>query len=164
MARAIAMPSKDQVPEGPHRDFLIIVFQMYRQAGRPSLKQIVNAAERMDLQGTASMETIRRTLRGKIIPERWETAYAVYAPLCQLAEINPEAEYYMAVGDDWDDRYEPPKSTHKEQFRRVWSAAFDTEELPPPLLDTPVTIVPPSNSSVRLGGFGGSDFSDEPPF
>lgn len=162
MVRAIAMPPKEQVPEGPHRNFLIILFQMYRQAGRPPLKQIVATAERMDLGGTASMETIRRTLHGKIIPERWETAYAVYAPLCRLADVDPQAEYYMRVDEDWN--YEPPKSTHQEQYRRAWSAAFDTEELPPPLLDSPVPAPEPPPSRGFGGRFGGSDFSDEPPF
>jgi hypothetical protein len=31
--------------------------------------------------GGASQETVRRVLKGLVIPQRWETAYAVYAPL-----------------------------------------------------------------------------------
>ncbi|MFI7633918.1 hypothetical protein [Nonomuraea sp. NPDC049400] len=146
------MPSKDQVPEGPHRELLILLFQMYRAAGRPPLKQIVSTAERLGLDGTASQETIRRTLHGKVIPERWETAYAIYAPLCALADVDPDAEYYH---NDYEGYGEPDTSTHKELFRRAWSAAFDTEELPPPLLGAKVT-----NTQAQPV----LDFSDEPPF
>jgi hypothetical protein len=151
LVRAIGMPSKERVPEGPHRDLLVILFQMYRSAGRPPLKQIVDVAKRLNLDGTASQETVRRTLHGKIIPERWETAYAVYAPLCELAGIDPEAEYYRDL--DYDGYDEPPRSTHKELFRAAWSAAFDVEELPPPALGSKVP--PPSPPP---------DLSDEPPF
>ncbi|MET9240964.1 hypothetical protein [Nonomuraea sp. NPDC003709] len=150
------MPSKDQVPEGPHRELLVLLFQMYRAAGRPPLKQIVFTAERLGLDGTASQETVRRTLHGKIIPERWETAYAVYAPLCALAGIDPDAEYYR---NDFEGYGEPDTSTHKELFRQAWSAAFDTEELPPPILGARAPQVTLNANLVPV-----SDFSGEPPF
>jgi hypothetical protein len=153
MVRAIAMPPKDRIPEGPHRDLLIVLFQMYRSAGRPPLKQIVDVAREMNLPGTASQETVRRTLHGKVIPERWETAYAIYAPLCRIADIDPNQEYYK--DGEYDRFNEPDILTHKELFRQAWSAAFDTEELPPPVLGSRVerTVQPAA-----------TDFSDEPPF
>lgn len=153
MVRAIAMPSKDQVPEGPHRDLLIVLFQMYRMAGRHPLKQIVDVAKEMNLPGTASQETVRRTLHGKVIPERWETAYAVYAPLCRLSDIDPNEEYYN--DSEYNNYDEPPTSTHKELFRQAWSAAFDTEELPPPVLGSRVQ---------RTAQPAATNFSDELPF
>ncbi len=85
----------------------------------------------------------------------------MYAPLCELAGIDPEAEYYQ---DDEDGNYgeydEPPRSTHKELFRQAWSAAFDTEELPPPVLRSPVHSPPQPSSPFSYG----SPFPDEPPF
>lgn len=158
LVRAIAMPSKEQVPEGPHRDLLIVLFQMYRSAGRPPLKQIVSTAKRLNLDGTASQETVRRTLHGKIIPERWETAYAVYAPLCELAGIDPDAEYYR--DNEYNGYGDPPTSTHRELFRQAWSAAFDTEELPPPVLGAKVPPPPPPSPPRPAY----SPLSDGPPF
>lgn len=105
------MPSLTEVPEGAHHRFLTEVFQMYRSAGRPTLRQIVNRAKEMDLPGSASSETVRRTLEGLVILERWETAYAVYAPLCDMAKVNLEAEYYEDDGNDGYSTYEPPKIT-----------------------------------------------------
>ncbi|MEV4188171.1 hypothetical protein AB0J28_42720 [Streptosporangium canum] len=54
-------------------------------------------AKGMNLPGSASSETVRRTLKGFVIPEWWEIA-AVYAPLCDMATVDPEAEYYEDDG------------------------------------------------------------------
>src|SRR4051794_37807366 len=131
------MPSLDAVPEGAHRAFLTEIFQMYRLAGRPPLRDIAERAPHMQLPGTARSETIRRTLQGKVIPERWETAYAVYAPLCEIAGVELEALYY---DDDRYDGYdEPPQITHKELLKRLWAAAFDgASDLPAPVMRSKV--------------------------
>ncbi|RBQ19833.1 hypothetical protein DP939_14085 [Spongiactinospora rosea] len=145
---------------------------MYRQAGRPPLKQIADKAKEPAeakgpdrLAGTASQETIRRTLRGLIIPERWETVWAVYAPRCALADVDPQAQYYLRQHED--NRYEPLTPTHKEEFRQVWSAAFDTEELPPPFFGARVPS--PQPGAPRGDGFydpwaSAAPAADEPPF
>ncbi|WP_371786930.1 hypothetical protein [Streptosporangium subroseum] len=153
------MPSVTVVPEGAHRRFLLEVFQMYRSAGRPTLRQIVKRATEMNLPGSASSETVRRTLKGLVIPERWETAYAVYAPLCDMAKVDPEAEYYEEENNGYQD--EPPKITHRELLIRLWSAAFDdVEDLPLPVLRSKVPWPLPSPPPSRFG----NDLSDEPPF
>jgi hypothetical protein len=62
-ARGIRKPSEEEVPSGPHRQLLNELFHMYGQAGRPVLRAITAAAEKMDLPGTASQETLRRVLK-----------------------------------------------------------------------------------------------------
>lgn len=153
--RGIRMPSEGELPPGSHRKFLTEVFQMYRAAGRPPLRDIVAQANRMNLNGSASQETIRRMLKGLVIPQRWETAYAVYAPLCVLADINPDDLYWDDEGD-----YEV---THKDLLKRLWSAAFDADasDLPHP---TQRTKVAPSLPPGQDPWAKGLSLDDEPPF
>ncbi|WP_424532538.1 hypothetical protein ACOZ38_19895 [Sphaerisporangium viridialbum] len=158
--RGIRMPSEQVLPDGPHRRFLAEVFQKYRAAGRPPLRDIVAKANRMDLPGSASQETIRRVLKGAVIPQRWETAYAVYAPLCALADIDPDVLYWDGEGNGYND---PDQITHKELFKRLWSAAFDDEasDLLYPTLR--IKVPPPKPPSNNPWG-NGLSLADEPPF
>jgi hypothetical protein len=87
--------------------------------------------------GTASKETIRKTLRGQTVPQRWENAQALFLVLCELAKIRPDEPR-----DDVDPWGTP---THEEHYRHLWNAALDEAGQPPYL----------SN---------GGGFSDEPPF
>ncbi|MEV4078362.1 hypothetical protein [Nonomuraea fuscirosea] len=131
------------------------------------LRAIVAQADRMDLEGTASQETIRRVLKGLTVPERWSTIWAIYAPLCALADINPDDVYEEDSGG-YDG---PDRITHREEFQRRWNAAVDGDDLPIPFRtkyvpspsvpqDDPWASATPAPSQ---GGFGGG-FSDEPPF
>lgn len=165
--RGIRMPSVEEVPDGPHRRLLAELHHMYRQADRPVLRAIVAQADRMDLEGTASQETIRRALKGMTVPERWSTMWAIYAPLCALADIDPDDVYeYEEDGDRYDG---PEHITHREELQRRWNAAMDDDLPIPPRTkvvprnvrqDDPWASATPASSK---GGFGGG-FSDEPPF
>lgn len=42
---------------------------------------------------TASPETVRRMITGKALPER-DRLYAVFRVLCDMAEVNPDAEHW----------------------------------------------------------------------
>ena len=100
MARTIPMPSKEKLPDGPRRVFVTELRRYYRVA-RPSLREISQAIERhpdprLD-KVTASAETVRRMITGKVLPER-ERLYAVFRVLCDMAEVDPDAEHWEDDG------------------------------------------------------------------
>ncbi|MFF3437611.1 hypothetical protein [Streptosporangium sp. NPDC002721] len=153
----IKMPPTSVLPAGPHRRFVEEIFQMYRLARRPPLREIVKRAQEMDLPGSASAETVRRTLSGEGIPKKWETAYAVYAPLCAMAGVDLDAKYYE---NDEDHRYDkgPAELTHMELLNQLWNAAIDgADDLPPPTLRSKVP--PPRNDP-----WTAADYANEPAF
>ncbi|MFD8562976.1 hypothetical protein ACFV1N_37360 [Streptosporangium canum] len=141
--RGIKMPPESALPDGPHRKFLAEVFQMYRAAGRPTLRDVVAQAGRMNLSGSASQETVRRVLKGLVIPQRWETAYAVYAPLCALADVDPDALYWEDDGNPFSNG-EPAQITHKELLKRLWSEAFEDDISHLPYTFVRTKVPPPS--------------------
>lgn len=165
MARIIKMPSKDELPDGPRREFVEELRRYYRAAGRPPLRHVSKQIEgREDLKEvTASQETVRRILRGIVIPTDWNRLNAVFQVFCEIGEIDPDA-------DRWKDRFDGSGS-NREYVKRLWDAALE-EESNPPEIPRPT---PPHPESTRAasGGFGGdpwatgsngSAFSDDPPF
>jgi hypothetical protein len=155
------MPSKQQLPDGPHREFVEELFAHFREAGRPTLRDIAswiaqaNEDEKTEMPGTASVETIRRVMLGATIPRRWPTVEAIFLALCGIAGRDPEQ-------DRWDD-YE--SESFKPFLKRKWNEALDDEEqlrtLPPPPRPKPPTTWPePDPWSTTTS----SSFDDEPPF
>ena len=73
VARTIPMPSKEELPDGPRRAFVTELRRYYRVA-RPSLREISQAIERHTdprlNKVTASAETVRRMITGKVLPSR----------------------------------------------------------------------------------------------
>ena len=92
------MPSKEELPDGPRRAFVTELRRYYRVA-RPSLREISQAIERHAdprlNKVTASPETVRRMIIGKVLPEQ-DRLYTVFRVLCDMAEVDPDAER-------WDD-------------------------------------------------------------
>ena len=107
MAPIMRMPPKSELPGGPHRDFVEELRRYYRAADRPSLRQVSRAIEgRPDLKEvTASQETVRRMLRGMVLPTDWDRVYAVLFVLCEMGNIDPGAERWEEPG------YNSPKPT-----------------------------------------------------
>lgn len=151
MARTIQMPSEDELPEGPRRDFVIALRRYYRSAGRPPLRQISRMIEgREDLKEvTASQETVRRMLRGTVIPVDWNRVNAVFQVLCEGAEIDPDGH----INDGFSSFARP---SLREQIRDLWDRALEEEPEAPPLLRPAA----PTNEQTSSH----SGFSDEPPF
>jgi hypothetical protein len=152
MARTLRMPSEAELPDGAIRDFVKQVFALYREAHRPTLRQVSEAIRKNDnLTGTASAETVRRMLLGLTVPTHWPTVEAVLIALCDLAGINPDE-----VNDDY---YRGDGPSRREDLEQAWHRA----------LDHPNEIRQPTQ-----GAFSGaasdpwaSDagrYSDEPPF
>ena len=163
MARIIKMPPKDELPEGPRRDFVEELRRYYRAAGRPPLRHVSKLIEgRPDLKEiTASQETVRRMLRGIVIPTDWNRVNAVFQVFCEIGEIDPGA-------DRWEDSYSDEKN--REYLRRLWDAALEEESNPSPI----PRPTPPHPESTLAASRPADDpwatdtpssgFSDEPPF
>jgi len=160
MPRIMRMLPTTELPDGPHRAFVEELRRYYRAAGRPSLRKVSGAIEgREDLKEvTASQETVRRMLRGMVLPTDWDRVYAVFFVLCEMGNIDPEAER-------WDDRYDGPES-NSECLRRLWDAALETEP-------NPLPIPRPAPRQKSLQDYSSqpdpwatapSAYSDEPPF
>jgi hypothetical protein len=164
MARIIKMPPKGELPDGPRREFVEELRRYYRAAGRPPLRHVSKLIEgRVDLKEvTASQETVRRILRGIVIPTDWNRVNAVFQVFCEIGEIAPDA-------DRWEDSYNG-EERNREYVRRLWDAALEDEPNPSPI---PRPAPPHPEPTVAASGFAGDPWtqdlpgpgsSDEPPF
>jgi hypothetical protein len=116
MPHTIRMPPESELPSGPVRDFLEQLFVLFRAARRPTLREISDAIlRRHNLRGTASAETIRRMLHGKV-PSHWTTVEAVMVALCDLADIDPDER---RSSEEWGDH------TWRERIESSWHQALD---------------------------------------
>lgn len=158
MARIIKMPPTDELPAGPRRDFVEELRRYYRAAGRPPLREVSRRIEgRADLKEiTASQETVRRILRGMVIPTEWKRVNAIFQVFCEIGEIEPEA-------DRWpEDRMYSGETTNRERLRHLWDEALEED---------PSSSPSPRPASPRPGPddpwateAANSGLSDEPPF
>ncbi|MGH3219403.1 MAG: hypothetical protein ACRDPY_11955 [Streptosporangiaceae bacterium] len=130
MARIVRMPPKSELPGGPHREFVEELRRYYRAAGRPPLRQVSRALEgRSELKEvTASQETVRRMLRGMVLPTDWDRVYAVFFVLCEMGNIDPEA-------DRWEDAggYGESSESNSQALKRLWDTALEAEPDSPPI-------------------------------
>jgi hypothetical protein len=101
MARTNPMPSKEELPEGPRRDFVVELRRYWRAAGRPALRKISQAIESStDLNGvTASREAIRRMLRGLVLAVEQDRVRAVFCVLCEMRVMHLRCAHDAAVGE-----------------------------------------------------------------
>jgi hypothetical protein len=119
MGRTMRMPSETELPRGTVRDFVDLLFFFYRDAHRPTLREISDRIKKSDLPGTASTETIRRMLRGTTVPTHWETVEAVLEVLSELAGTYPNREL----------NWEGSIASRREHLERVWHEALDNPDL-----------------------------------
>ncbi|WP_125618698.1 helix-turn-helix domain-containing protein [Actinomadura sp. WAC 06369] len=154
MARPMQMPPKADLPEGPHRAFVELLFDYYRRARRPTLEKICTQIQSKDRAGTASRETVRRMLRGQTIPPNWQTVEAVFAALCELAGVDPDRKVKVFNSFD-EDEWTP--ADRRSQMEAAWNAALDGR-----IDDRPEfqgidfeTAVPVNGFGSGTGGFGG---------
>jgi hypothetical protein len=168
MARIMRMPPQSDLPDGPHREFVEELRRYYRAAGRPSLREVSRAIEgRADLKEvTASQETVRRMLKGMVLPTDWDRVYAVFFVLCEMGSIDPDADRWS----NEDTRYDDKPESNSEYLNRLWDVALEAEPNPPPL---PRPLPRPATSQQAHRGYGQDDpwatdapsgYSDEPPF
>lgn len=118
MARVLRMPTTEDLPPGTVRDFVELLFAIYRAAHRPTLREISSAAAKGDHRGTASTETVRRMLRGDTVPAHWETVEAVVEALCALASWDADGPW----------KYEGHTTSARKHALRYWHRALDEPE------------------------------------
>jgi hypothetical protein len=113
------MPTEAELPNGPVREFVKIVFWLYAEAGRPTLDSISSLIRQSDSAGTASKETIRRMLRGTTVPPRWETTEAVISALTAMAGWDP-SDVVSFYGN---------KASLQSHVKRLWNNALNQPRL-----------------------------------
>jgi hypothetical protein len=169
VAKTIPMPSKEELPDGPRRAFVTELRRYYRVA-RPSLREISKAVDdhgdpRVN-KVTASAETVRRMITGKVLPEQ-ARLYAVFRVLCDMAEVDPDA-------DHWEGRYDDDEpESHWQYLRRLWDTALEEEADAPPLPRPTPPPPDPKPAPAKQNPWATNDdpwsrdsggHSDEPPF
>src|SRR4051812_21040686 len=78
--------SRAQLPPGPLRELKDLLYQLYVQAGRPTLDEITDeVAADDDLVGSLSRDSIRRCISDRRLPPRQPDVVAVATVLARLA-------------------------------------------------------------------------------
>jgi hypothetical protein len=134
MPRIIRMPTQDELPAGPARDFVELLFRLYRAAHRPTLDTISMHIRDGSYIATASKETLRKMLRGTTIPANWPTVATVVVALCDLAGWEPDGSITMAYADG--SQVEASVVEHADE---LWHRALDEPERSIPPRATGVT-------------------------
>ncbi|MGW3009532.1 hypothetical protein ACWC9R_11950 [Streptomyces sp. NPDC001219] len=117
MGRVLRMPTEEQLPPGPRREFVKALFSYYRSASRPTLRTIAELMRQKSPDATGSPETVRRTLLGLSVPTSWSTVDSLLVVLCDLAQIDPEP---APVDDDlWI------RSGTRAEIKALWNAVLD---------------------------------------
>lgn len=148
MPKVMRMPD---LPPGPHRELVELLWIFYRAARRPSLEVMARKAMVMvAIPGPrivrVSRETIRRVLMAEVVPAKWETLEAILLVLCAMSGRDPDA-------DPYDD--EPDGGTGARQYlEQFWNKALDEPLRPASAGNDPWAVGPPS----------GGGFTDDPPF
>jgi hypothetical protein len=130
------MPSTSDVPHGPHRQLLLAVHQLYRDAGRPGIQRTSKAiSARHDLRDTISHEAISKILRGAVMPRQWHKLEAL-------------VRQYM----DWSvDQPSPGGSTAAvREIQALWHQALegDKADTTTPQIRAPFKIGTPEAAGV----------------
>jgi hypothetical protein len=164
MPRMLRMPPKAQLPDGPHRQFVEEMFMHYREANRPTLREIAkwinDHKDARDLRGTASTETIRKVLSGTVVPRTWFNVETILEALCGLADRSIEEDRWP--DDNWSNR------TFKDELKQRWNAVIDHEvqlpELPPRPTPPPAPAPRSDFEDPWATAPPRANFDDEPPF
>jgi hypothetical protein len=166
------MPSKEELPDGLRRVFVTELRRYYRVA-RPSLREISKAVDDHEEprvnKVTASAETVRRMITGKVLPEQGRL-YAVFRVLCDMAEVDPDAEHWEDHGRYSND--DEPES-HWQYLGRLWDSALEDEADAPPLPRPTPPPPGPKPAPAEQDPWAADDdpwsrdsggYTDEPPF
>jgi hypothetical protein len=166
VARKSQMPSEEELPDGPRRKFVTELRRYWRAAGRPPLREVSRAIEghpdpRVD-KVSASAETVRRMITGKVLPVDQDRVYAVFHVLCEMSKIDPDASHW----DDYD-RYDDHE-TNWQYLQGLWDAALEEDDnapsLPRPTPPPAPEPAPPARAAREDPWASNGGYSDEPPF
>lgn len=162
------MPSEQELPPGPLREFVDELHVHFRNAGRPSPAQIATrSAWFEDGEGVkVSRETVRRLLKGETTSS-WVTVRAVHQTLCELADQDHTQLRFPS-------EYSSDTRTLREYIRDLWNDAVEGEPANPTTSEpTPVppqsgrsSVWPPTSAYQQQLGRPTmqNDYPEEPPF
>ena len=92
----IALPGPAKVPEGPHRDLLVRLHDLYAQAGKPATRFISKRIDEAKLE-PVSYETVSALLRGGNVPS-WGRLRSIITVLCGMSvhriDVEPELVHF----------------------------------------------------------------------
>ncbi|MEU4237112.1 FxSxx-COOH system tetratricopeptide repeat protein [Actinoplanes sp. NPDC026619] len=103
---SIALPGPDKVPEGPKRDLLMRLHELYSQAGKPATRVISKRIDTEKLE-SVSYETISSLLRGDNVPG-WARLQSIIMALCLMSVHPVEAAQELVRFNDLWLRYDSP--------------------------------------------------------
>jgi hypothetical protein len=145
------MPSQSELPKGARRDFVEELRRYYRGADRPPLRRISemidNHADPAISKVTATPETVRRMITGKVLPVEVARVRAVFIIFCELGGVDPDEMR-------WDNYRNDESETNWQYLRRLWDEALEEQ---------PVSRAPMRNEDPWATDNPGR-YSDEPPF
>jgi hypothetical protein len=130
VARTVPMPSRSELPKGARRDFVEELRRYYRGADRPPLRRISEAIENHAdpeiSKVTATPETVRRMITGKVLPVEVARVRAVFMIFCELGGVDPD-------GLRWEDyRDGRGDETNWQYLRRLWDEALEEQPVSRP--------------------------------
>jgi Orotidine 5'-phosphate decarboxylase / HUMPS family len=111
----IEPPGKDRLPEGPRRDLVLALHDVYRGAGRPGLRRIANEISRNhDYRDTVSYETAGAILHGEGVP-RWSKLECLVRQLVAWhhphLDADEQVSRFLAL---WNTASNPAESSQSE--------------------------------------------------
>jgi hypothetical protein len=156
VARTVPMPPRSELPKGARRDFVEELRRYYRGADRPPLRRISemidNHADPAISKVTATPETVRRMITGKVLPVDVARVRAVFMIFCELGGVDPD-------GMRWDRSYgDDEGETNWQHLRRLWDEALEEQPVSRALVQPPARSEDPWATDIP------TQYSDEPPF
>lgn len=103
---SIALPGPDKVPDGPHRDLLVRLHDLYSQAGKPATRVISKRIDDEKLE-SVSYETISALLRGDKVPG-WARLQSIIVALCRASVHKVDVTEELVRFNGLWRRYESP--------------------------------------------------------
>lgn len=158
MARTIPMPSISELPKGAKRDFVEELRRYYRAADRPPLRRVSEMIEKhadpVINRVTASPETVRRMITGKVLPVEVARVRAVFIIFCELSGMDPEGLRWQEYRDGGDEN-------NWQYLRQLWDQALEEQPVSAASARAPMRNLVRSEDPWSTSDRG---YSDEPPF
>jgi tetratricopeptide (TPR) repeat protein len=143
---AIPLPGRDKVPDGPVREFVSAVHEIYDAAGQPAARVVARAT--LDLPTvfhSVSHETVSATLRGSGVPA-WEKVRAILQVLALMAPF----DYEMGpLEQRWSDLWQRARHVLQDAPEPGGPAPLPPDPPPPPFLARPAQPAPVSGARPR---------------
>jgi tetratricopeptide (TPR) repeat protein len=105
---SIALPGPDKVPDGPHRELLVRLHDLYSQAGKPATRVISKRIDDEKLE-SVSYETISALLRGDKVPG-WARLQSIIVALCRTSVHKVDVSEELVRFNVLWRRYESPQT------------------------------------------------------